>query len=295
MKKLELIELIEQLTVKVNQNKLLEQELMQIFNTAADGMRVIDLNFTTLRVNKTFLQLTNTTLSQNIGHNCYDVFKGEICHSKQCPIVQIKNGKSKLEVEIDKITADGSLVPCIVTATPFSDPEGNLIGVVEDFKDISERKLAEENIKQKNHKLQEANITLKNVLAHIEEEKISIKENINLNIEKTVKPVLQRIKEEAHNRPQLIELLETNLNRLSMDFYHKINNYKLKLSPTEIKVCQLVRAGYQAKEIASLMHIAASTVHVHKEKIRKKLGLTNKPINLKTYLSELLVEETSKQ
>ncbi|MBL6989479.1 MAG: PAS and helix-turn-helix domain-containing protein [Bacteriovoracaceae bacterium] len=288
MSKQQLIELIEQLKLQVDQQNVLEEELMQIFNTAADGMRVIDIDFNTLRVNETFLKLSNSTLSQNIGQKCHDVFKGAFCHTDKCPILQIKSGKEKFEAEVEKIRTDGSIVPCIVSATRFTDSSGKLIGVVEDFKDISERKISEEKIKSKNIKLKEANITLRNVLAHIEEEKISIKENINLNIEKTVKPVLQKIKEGGHNKAQLLELLETNLNRLSMDFYHKINNYKLKLSPTEIKVCQLVRAGYQAKEIASLMHIATSTVHVHKEKIRRKLGLTNKPINLKTYLSELL-------
>ncbi|MCK5341193.1 MAG: response regulator, partial [Desulfobulbaceae bacterium] len=34
-------------------------------------------------------------------------------------------------------------IPCIVTATPFSDANGRLIGIVEDFKDISGQKRAE--------------------------------------------------------------------------------------------------------------------------------------------------------
>ncbi|MCK5227035.1 MAG: hypothetical protein KAK02_02455, partial [Desulfobulbaceae bacterium] len=41
-----------------NITKLAHAELDQIFQTAADGMRVIDNDFNTLRVNRTFLALT---------------------------------------------------------------------------------------------------------------------------------------------------------------------------------------------------------------------------------------------
>ncbi|MEI8346140.1 MAG: LuxR C-terminal-related transcriptional regulator [Pseudomonadota bacterium] len=61
----------------------------------------------------------------------------------------------------------------------------------------------------------------------------------------------------------------------------------------EIKVAHHVRAGYEAKEIAEFMNIAPSTVHVHKEKIRRKLGLTGKPINLKTFLSDFYERSNS--
>ncbi len=290
--KAELIHKLEDLQSQLDQQNILEKELMQIFNTAADGMRVIDKDFNTLRVNETFLKLSHTTLEENIGKKCYDLFRGPVCHTPNCPINQILKGIPRFETEVKKVRRDGSCVPCIVTATPFEDHSGQIIGVVEDFKDISERKQSEQEIKEKNQELKEANITLKNVLTHIEEEKIGIKENINLNLEKTVLPVVAKIKEKRRYDKNLMGLLEKNLQQLSSNFYHKVNNYKLKLSPTEIKVCQYVRSGYQAKEIATFMGIAPSTIHVHKERIRRKLGLTNKPINLKTFLSELLLDDS---
>ena len=48
-----------------------------------------------------------------------------------------------------------SYIPCIVTATPFRGPGGELIGIVEDFKDISTRKQAEEDLRQSRRQLRE--------------------------------------------------------------------------------------------------------------------------------------------
>ena len=42
-----------------------------------------------------------------------------------------------------RLTQTGAKLPCIVTATAFRDAEGELIGVVENVKDITPRKRAE--------------------------------------------------------------------------------------------------------------------------------------------------------
>ncbi|MBF0360275.1 MAG: PAS and helix-turn-helix domain-containing protein [Oligoflexia bacterium] len=288
--KSELIKIISALNKQVNRQKVLEMELMQIFNTSADGMRVIDKNFNTLRVNDTFLDLAKVKREDVKGKKCFEIFKGPLCHTDDCPITKIINGEKRFEAEVLKSRCDGSFVPCIITATPFVDDKGVLIGVVEDFKDISERKSAEEKIKKANLELEETNCVLKKVLSHIEEEKIALKDNINLNVEKNIKPILQRIKKNLlhdNAKLELLELLEKNLSFLYSDYYRKTNSFKLKLSPMETKIGQLIRSGHQAKEIADFLNIAVSTVQLHKERIRKKLGLTNKPINLKTYLHEM--------
>ena len=118
-------------------------ELDQIFQTAADGMRVIDRDFNILRVNKTFLTMTGMAPEKVINQKCYKVFSGSKCFTRDCPLTLIMGGENWVEYEIDKECPDGERIPCIVTATPYKDSDGNLIGIVEDFKDISERKQAE--------------------------------------------------------------------------------------------------------------------------------------------------------
>jgi DNA-binding CsgD family transcriptional regulator len=59
------------------------------------------------------------------------------------------------------------------------------------------------------------------------------------------------------------------------------------LTPTETRVANLIRQGRTTKDIADLMGVASSTIDFHRLNIRKKLKLTNKRINLQSYLKSL--------
>ena len=50
-------------------------ELNQIFNTAADGMSLVDKDFNVLRVNETFSTLTGIRKEEAAGKKCYEVFR----------------------------------------------------------------------------------------------------------------------------------------------------------------------------------------------------------------------------
>jgi len=118
-------------------------ELNQIFETSANGMRVIDKKFNVLRVNESFSNLSGVRKGQAVGEKCYNVFGGSRCHTPACPLTRILGGEGRIESDAVKHRRDGTAVSCIVTATAFRAPEGDLIGIVEDFKDISERNRVE--------------------------------------------------------------------------------------------------------------------------------------------------------
>jgi len=130
-------------------------ELTQIFDTAADAMRVVDRDFNIIRVNETFSVLSGVTKEEAIGKKCYDVFWGPLCHTKDCPLTRILGNVACVECDSEKVRKDGVKIPCIVTATPFRGPEGELIGIVEDFKDISERKKSEQELMQSHERLRD--------------------------------------------------------------------------------------------------------------------------------------------
>lgn len=120
-------------------------ELDQIFQTSADGMRVVDSDFNIIRVNQTLLSMANQKRAEDVvGKKCFEFFFGPKCHTKDCPLVQITEGKARVEYETTKSSMDGSQLTCIVTATPFYDSDNQLLGIVEDFKDISDRKKADQ-------------------------------------------------------------------------------------------------------------------------------------------------------
>ena len=130
-------------------------EVDQVFETAADGMRIVDRNFRVLKANETFAKLVGLPKNEIIGRKCHDVFWGGMCESPGCPLTRILEGEKDVEYDADKVRPDGTSVPCIVSATPFRRPDGTIIGIVEDFKDISERKQVERNLKKTGVRLRE--------------------------------------------------------------------------------------------------------------------------------------------
>lgn len=68
----------------------------------------------------------------------------------------------------------------------------------------------------------------------------------------------------------------------------------MSLTPAETRVCDMIRRGLTTKEIANIQSISASTVSRHREHIRRKLGLTNKEVNLTTYLNTFMSDRAQK-
>jgi PAS domain S-box-containing protein len=114
-------------------------ELNQIFETVADGMRIVGKDFDVLRVNAAFETMSGVDRYDAIGKKCHEVFPGPACHTPDCPLTRALGGEAHIEYDVEKKRKGGESVPCILTATPFRRPSGDLIGIVQDFKDISKR------------------------------------------------------------------------------------------------------------------------------------------------------------
>lgn len=126
--------------------KIAYAELDQVFNTAADGMRLIDKEYNVIKANNTFSMLSGVSKNELIGKKCYEVFYGPFCHTLDCSLARIMNGAEKLEIDVEKERKDGVKIHCILTVTPFRKANGEIVGIVEDFKDISERQHFQEEL-----------------------------------------------------------------------------------------------------------------------------------------------------
>ena len=118
----------------------------RILETAPDGIWVLDRDGTVLSVNGTLLEMAGVEASDAVGKRCRDVFFSHHCDTSECPLRRLAAGETRVETEADKLRSDGQLVPCLLVARPLHDADGNLRGVVEYFRDMSDRRRREADL-----------------------------------------------------------------------------------------------------------------------------------------------------
>jgi len=128
-------------------------ELDQIFQTASVGMRVVDRDFNVLKINRTFATMTGVNEADAVGRKCHEVFAGSMCATAECPLTLILAGEEAVDCYVDKQRTDGTSIPCILAAAPFAGSDGEVVGIVESFQDITDLKNAQEAILSERDKL----------------------------------------------------------------------------------------------------------------------------------------------
>jgi len=175
---------------------------------------------------------------------------------------------------------------------------GEVLGMI--TTDITERRRAEDELRQhRSHleelvtertaNLEEANTALKVLLKKRDEDKTELEERMLFNVRELVIPYLDKLEKSGLNDRQkvFVDILESTLNDVVSPFVRKLSPQYLKLTPAEIQMANLIKQGKTTKEIADLLNLATSTIDFHRDNIRKKVGIKNKKINLRTYLLSL--------
>ncbi len=163
---------------------------------------------------------------------------------------------------------------------PIKDSSGKVTHYVAIQRDISERKSNEIAIEQKNSALRE-------ILEQIQIEKKKIKDDVSHNVEEVLIPVLKKLSRKGTKLDkQYLDILEKNLKDLTSSFGSNVSEKKYKLSPREIEIANLIKNGMTTKEISEMLNASFKTIETHRNKIRKKLGIIKKDINLTTYLKD---------
>jgi two-component system sensor histidine kinase UhpB len=130
-------------------------EMAQIFDTAADGMRVVDRELNITCANETFADLVGLPKDEIVGKKCHEVFRGRLCDTPDCPLERVLRGELSVTYDAWKERVDGTSVPCMVTAKPFRWPNGEIMGIVEDFRDISDRVQYENELMESRERLRQ--------------------------------------------------------------------------------------------------------------------------------------------
>ena len=214
-------------------------KLDQIFNAAADGMWVVDGDFTVLMVNDTLLRMMGVIRERVVGSKCHDVFFGDLCHGGHCPLARVLQGQERLEEETEKESLLGDKFTCLITSVPFRDQEGRIVGVVENFRDISSRKQMENALREAKYEAERANRGKSEFIANMSHE---IRTPLNGIIGLTTLTLATELTAKQHQHLELVkksgERLLALLNQI-LDF-SKIEAGRMELAPQSFLLRELV-------------------------------------------------------
>jgi DNA-binding NarL/FixJ family response regulator len=147
----------------------------------------------------------------------------------------------------------------------------------------------EKELEEKTRDLRDANAALKVLGAQRNEEKETVENAVLANIKELVFPYIERVRggRLTESQAAYMDMIESSLNRIISPFLQKTGVAYSQLTPTEIQVADMIRNGKSSKEIAELLNVCSGTVEGHRISIRKKLGISNKKVNLQSYLASM--------
>ena len=129
----------------------LEQQHSLILDSVADGIYGVNLDGTSTFVNKAMENITGWKADYIIGKNQHELLhhtkvNGEPHPHDECPVYKTFVDNNARYIRDDIFwKSDGTSFPVEYSSTPLKDETMNTIGSVVVFRDISERKQAEEN------------------------------------------------------------------------------------------------------------------------------------------------------
>lgn len=142
-----------------------------------------------------------------------------------------------------------------------------------------------ERLQREQRNRTEKEAALKQILEHIARDKDEFRSEVVAHVKDLLSPFFAKLKDNGgHLTREDIETLENSLDRITETDVDEFWDGYAKLTPREMDICTSIREGLSSKEIAAKFDLSLHTVHKHRQKIRRKLRLNNKEINLAAHL-----------
>lgn len=148
---------------------------------------------------------------------------------------------------------------------------------------------SQRELRKKSLHLEEVNNALHVLMEKSHADKKELQENLLTNIEAQVVPFLDKLETSLLSDIQktYLGIVRSNLKEIAAPFSRKLKSSLVNLTPAQIKIANFIRQGRSSKEMADLLFLSPKTIETQRRNIRKKLDITRKNINLRTYLESL--------
>ena len=133
-----------------------------ILDSIADGVFTVDATMHITYFNKAAERITGVPRQDAIGQYCFEVLRANICE-KTCALKStFTTGREIINIPVNILCADGTQIPISISTALLRDTDGNIVGGVESFRDLSPleelrkeitRRYTFEDIISKNHRI----------------------------------------------------------------------------------------------------------------------------------------------
>jgi PAS domain S-box-containing protein len=239
-----------------------------------------------LGCNKSFEKSLGSAREDILGKTDYEIMEENQARIHHQQDLQLLETGETLSYEISSVYPDGKDHDLLVFKSLFSDRGGAIGGLVGTNLDITEKNQAQVQAELHAAELENTNTALRVLLKQVNENKTEMENKVLDNFTRLVNPYLDLLEENLAQTPQqeYVKVIQENIKKITSAFSLTLSSSYLNLSPREIQVADLVRQGRANKEAARILNISINAVEFHRNNLRKKLGLQNKKINLRTYL-----------
>lgn len=108
-----------------------------ILRSIADGVFTVDSERIITSFNPAAEKITGVPASRAIGKRCYDVFHADVCEDGCMLDRTLSTGKEAIDQPVNITNASGERIPISISTAVLRDDEGNVLGAVETFRDLS--------------------------------------------------------------------------------------------------------------------------------------------------------------
>lgn len=124
-----------------------EQDILQILNNLPEGLFTMDIDGKITYFNSAAEQMTGLSAFDAMGMQCSRVFNCPACET-DCPLKSAaRSEKEVYNREVSVAGPDGKKIPVICSFSRLKGPDGKVVGGVEVFIDISDRKHLENDLR----------------------------------------------------------------------------------------------------------------------------------------------------
>jgi PAS domain S-box-containing protein len=129
--------------------------LINILESMDGGVLTIDKNRRITSFNKSAEEITGFKREEVLNEDCCQVLKSDLCE-ESCPLEEImETGKSVFNYEILITDKKGNKVPVNITTSPLRSSRNEIIGAVENFRDLTKHKGLWGRLREERNKAQQ--------------------------------------------------------------------------------------------------------------------------------------------